>query len=102
MNNKEALAAVVSISGVSDSLLSKSLLDASIDGTELYTTVNREGIDKVAIEVLKSMLSVASISEGGFSISYDREAIKGRLTMLASQYGIDTGISPTVRGKNVW
>ena len=102
MINKAALVAVVQVSGIPDDSLVKALLDAGIIDTDQYTSDLSDDIDLVAIEVLQGLLSQPDISEGGYSIRYDRAAISKRLEFLASKQEVDITGGPTVRGINPW
>jgi len=82
MTNLDALKAVVGIDGISDNSFQKALLDVSIDGTGTYNAANKKTLDTVAVELLKNIL-VQSVSEGGYSISYDRKAIEAKILSLS-------------------
>lgn len=101
MTNKEALMAVVGFE-VSDDAIDKSLVDAGIKGAEEYTTNDAEDIDLCAIDLLQLLLSVPNVSEGGYSISYDRTAIKDRLNFLSGKHGLMNPSSPFITSKSIW
>lgn len=100
MTNKDAVIATLQITGYSDSAIDKALLDAGLNGSDTYKVDNTTGIGKVAIEVLQSMLSLASVSEGNYHVSYSLAGIKLRLDYLNTLYGLIGG--PIVRGASVW
>ncbi len=95
MTNKEALIATMQAPGYSDAAVEKALLDAEIDVGEDYAIASKATIDLIAIDVLKGMLAVASISEGGYSIGYSIEGIKLRISALETVNGIS--VQPKVR-----
>jgi len=100
MTIKDATIAALQITGYSDSAIDKALLDNGLNGALTYDSSNAKSIDLVAIEVLQGMMAVASVSEGGFSVSYSLAGIKARLDYLNAKNGITTG--PVVKGVNVW
>jgi len=81
MTNLEALKAVVQVENIPGNSFTKALIDAGIDGTATYTSSNATSINAVALEVLKGLL-ISSISEGGYSISFDRAAIEKKIAVL--------------------
>lgn len=104
MTNKEALAAVVSVS-VSDALLEKALSDSEISGSATYSKDNIAKIDSAALDVLFSVWSTPDVSEGGFSVKYDRAALKIKIEALAAKCGrtdVVTSIKPTVKKATPW
>jgi hypothetical protein len=105
MTIKEALIAELQIPGVDDALISKVLADADLSEDALYTGAMAVKVRSAAIEALLSVWTIANISEGGYSISYDRNAIKSRLLFLAGLAGrqdIIKQLTPTVTGKRPW
>lgn len=101
MTNKEAIIASLQITGYSDSAIEKALLDSGLNGGDSYETINAKSIDLAAIDVLQGMLSVSSVSEGGYSVSYSTAGIKARLEYLSAKNGL-LGAVPTVTSKSVW
>lgn len=100
MTNKNALLAVVQVA-VEDDVIEKALLDQSLNLGSTYTTTNAKAIDLAAIDVLDGILSRPDISEGGFSVRYDRTAIQKRLDALKRKQGITSG--PVIRdASNRW
>jgi hypothetical protein len=94
MTNIAALQAVLMVS-VPDNTLSKALLDAELTESDTYTSDNRLIVEACAVDILKSLLTTPNISEGGYSISFDRNAIQVRLGQL-------TGAKPTIKGVRPW
>lgn len=104
MTNKEALAAVVRVS-IPDSSYEKSMLDRDVNPAATYTKENAEAIDLCAIELLSGLLSDPDVSEGGYSIKFDRGAVQKRLISLATKHGasdILSQYSPSVTSPSVW
>lgn len=81
MTNLEALKAVVGVEGISDNSYSKALIDSGIDGTGTYSASNESVVNISAINVLENFL-LTSLSEGGYSVSYDRSAIEKKISVL--------------------
>ena len=103
MTNKEALISVLQVS-VSDNVLEKALLDSGITSGSTYTAADAENIDKCAIPILQSLLSQPNTSEGGYSISFDRNAVQARIKMLATKYDLTDYLDPvpTISSKAIW
>lgn len=102
MTNREAVLAVAGTS-VSDNSIDKALTDIGLTPSGYYTLTNASKIDLATIEVLKSIIATADISEGGYSIKYDRSAILKRITELGIKNGLpEYTARPTVRSVNVW
>jgi hypothetical protein len=104
MTLKEALAAVVSQS-VSDNVLEKALADWELLGDDLYTNSSALLVDAAAVDVLFNLWASPNVSEGGFSVSYDRTALKDKIIILATKSGrkdILSAMTPTVSGASPW
>lgn len=102
MTIKEAVIATLQITGYADGAIEKALLDSGLNGEDTYTATMKQSIGLAAIEVLQGMLSLASVSEGGYSISYSVAGIKLRLDYLNGIYGEVTDDVPTVKSPSVW
>lgn len=100
MTNKEALIAAVLVS-VPDNTLEKALVDNNILGEEDYESDAKKDIEVCAIDVLRSALMLADITEGGYSIRYDRKAIQERIDSISEGLGLSTS-APTVQGVSPW
>lgn len=104
MTNSAALVATLQ-TAVPAGSVSKALADRGIGEGDTYTSTLTESIDRAAIDILWGMLSMPDISEGGYSVRYDRTAIKARLLFLAGKYGvteITAGLQPTISSPSVW
>lgn len=101
MTNKAALVAVLQVSVPSDSA-DKVLLDAGIDGTATYSKDDASAIDLAAIDVLQGLLSTPDVTEGGYSIHFDRNAVQARLQYLCNKNGVSNPGAPVVKGVSPW
>jgi hypothetical protein len=101
MTNKEALVGVVRVS-VPDHSLEKAMIDNDVTGGSTYVKLNEKSIDLCAIDVLQGLLSEPNVSEGGYSISYDRKAVLDRLNYLNQKHGLVDAAKPTVTSKSPW
>ena len=99
MTNKEALIANVGFS-VPDNMVEKAMIDNDVTGATTYTSADAESIDLCTIPILKLVLSMPDVSEGGYRINFDRASAQKRLDDLLEDYEITKG--PTVTGKSVW
>jgi hypothetical protein len=82
MTNLDALKAVVDVDLISDNSLLKALVDADIDPTDDYSAGHKDAMDAAGVEVLKGFL-LTSMSEGGYSVSFDRKAIESKIALLS-------------------
>jgi hypothetical protein len=104
MTNKEALVAVIRVS-IPETSLEKSMLDRDIIPGDGYTKDNAKDIDLCAIELLAGLLNEPDVSEGGYSVKYDRNSVKERLLMLAKKHNatdILDQFRPSVSSPSVW
>lgn len=104
MTNKEALIAVLRVN-IPDNSLVKALLDNDVTDSETYTKTKEKSIDLCAIDLLAGLLSEPDVSEGGYSIKYDRAAVQKQLLFLAKKHNVTDIIqqySPTITSKAVW
>lgn len=88
MTNKEAIINAIGVTGWQEGTVDKALIDFAIVPTDAYQAVNASTVNKAALQVLKAMLAVASMQEGGFSVSYSVEGIKARITDLEGVTGV--------------
>lgn len=101
MTNKEALIAVLRVS-VPDNSLEKAMIDNDVSGNEQYSKSAEKSIDLCAIDVLQGLLSEPDVSEGGYSINYDRDAVKERLAYLSEKNDLVDQLKPTVKARSLW
>lgn len=104
MTNKEALIAVLRVN-VPDNTLVKAMLDRDVAEAATYSKDNSKDIDLCAIDVLAGLLSEPDVSEGGFSIRYDRNAVKEHLLFLAKKHNVTeilNQLKPSVSSPSVW
>jgi len=104
MTNKAALISELPFE-VDDNMIEKSLIDNSVDGNATYAVDNAESIDMCVVKLLQRLLSEPDITEGGYSIKFDRNAAEKRLLYLAKKYGLSDVVSdltPTITSKRVW
>jgi hypothetical protein len=102
MTNKEALIAALQLT-VDDMALEKALIDQQVTGSETYQRDNATAIDQCAIEVLQGILSAPDVSEGGYSVKYDRGAVQQRLSYLLDKNGLSNSLTPKVKdASNRW
>jgi hypothetical protein len=101
MTKKAALTASVLVD-VPDDSIEKVLIDKGITGTDNYTADDAKDVDLMAIDVLTSLLSIADVSEGGYSVRYDRKSIMDRLNFLNAKHGLVAYGRPTATMRNVW
>lgn len=101
MTNHDAIVSAIGVTGFSEIAVQKALIDGELIPTSSYDILNRKEIDLAAIEVLKGMLSIDTITEGGYTIKYSLTGVQKRLDYLTALYGINT-LRPTVRTRSIW
>lgn len=101
MTNKEALIAVCMVA-VPDASVEKALIDNDLIGDDEYSIDAKEEIDLCAIDVLKGTLALADITEGGYSVRYDRKAIQARIDAIMTDLDIAVSTEPTIDGASPW
>jgi hypothetical protein len=104
MTIKEALIAALQVTGYSEAAIDKALLDAGLNGILTYdpltdTTLTR-AVNMAALVILKGMLTVQSIEEGGYKIAYSVEGIKLRIAQIEGIYGLSE--KPTIKRRAFW
>lgn len=104
MTNKEALLAVLRIS-VPDNSLEKALTDREVTGGSTYTKDNAKNIDLCAIDIFQGLLTEPDVSEGDYSIKFDRDAVKEHLLLLAKKHDVTEILNefkPSVTAGLLW
>lgn len=71
------------------------MIDAGVVADDDYTLANQPAVRNAARMILEG-IKVSSVSEGGYSISYDKEALERQIASLSG------GGRPKVRALNVW
>lgn len=106
MTVRQALQSVIGLP-VDESTIDLALIDHDLIAIDMYNKNLSEQIGKAAVDVLLSAWNTPDITEGGYSIKHNREAIKAKLVFLAKKHGRTDVIDqletkPTVRGRSVW
>lgn len=73
---------------VDEALIEKTCIDLEIDRDSEYTLADRENVAKAAIYILQNLISLASESKDGSSMSYDVNSLKERIFNIASINGL--------------
>lgn len=105
MTTKDALVATVgTVPGIDPNSYLMALLRVNMTGAETYTATVDPFVARAAIDVLETVLSAVSISEGGFSYKIDTKAITSRIGDLIIKYGLSDLKIPgaTVRRVTKW
>jgi len=104
VTNKEAVIATIRID-VPDNSIEKALIDRDVTGGSTYTKSDAQNIALVSIDLLEGLLSQPDVSEGGFSVKYDRAAVQKQIVALAKKYDITEVIDrykPTITSQDRW
>lgn len=95
MTNTQALQATLGEYQASANALEKALTDQGLSGLDAYTAANLDQVNLAAVAVLSSIL-VSSVSEGGYSITYDRSGIEALIASLGG------GSVPKITSEKWW
>ncbi|HZF64198.1 MAG TPA: DUF6706 family protein [Chitinophagaceae bacterium] len=94
----EALMAELDEASVGTNTLEKVLATHNLPAASTYSPVDHDkAIDMCVIDILKKILSRASISEGGYSVKYDPGAIQARIADLYKKHAIEDSKSSIQR-----
>lgn len=96
MKNAAAIKSAIGISALIDQNdIEKVAIDFDIDIEADYKKSDAEKINAAAGTLLAGLYQLASVSEGGFSISFNRELAEKRIVYLSSKSG---GLFPVPEG----
>lgn len=104
MTKQEAVVATCQASVPSNSI-QLALTNRGLNGTDPYMAADQTDIELASIDVLYGLLSTPDITEGGYSIKFDRSSIQARLLFLAKKNNataIVSALAPTVTGRSPW
>lgn len=101
MTNKEALAAAISVPGITDTILEKSCIDNDITAADTYSKSNAKSIDLAAADVLSSVV-LSSLQEGGFAFGISKDAIVSRIAGLRKRWGLSDTSQPQIKDGRAW
>ncbi len=90
---------------VPNGLLEKCLIDADLEAVADYENSLEKPIAIASVQALSKLLSLASENEGGFSQSYNVEALQKRIESICNKHGIDASVyvkQPTINRLDVW
>jgi len=96
VTNTQALQATLGEYTAAATALEKALLDQGLSGLDAYSASNLTQVNLAAVAVLSSIL-VSSVSEGGYSITYDRSGIEALIAALGGGGG-----QPKVTSEKWW
>ena len=95
--NKEYLTAVLSRFGASENDIDVILIDNSLTGT---ATVDAPACKKAMYNSMTSILRAGSVSEGGYSMSWDIEAVKMWYDSLCKELGYVNVLKAQIKDKS--
>lgn len=84
MTNRDALISEIQIASVSDNAIDKAIIDLNINADGVYNYSYREDIARAALMVLKGMVAIKSIQEGGFAITFQ---VEKRILDIQTEFG---------------
>ena len=87
MTRKEALQSIIQFK-VDDNTIDKVLLDRAVDGTADYSADDRQEIDLCLADLCLVLINRPEVSEGGFSIKYDKAALRATREETLRKYDL--------------
>lgn len=90
---------------VSESLIDAELINVDLNGDSDYNSEAKVKIDKLIYNIIPQLLlAPKSITEGGFSITYDKDAMIAYYRMIAEQLGLPNNLEKNkIRDRsNLW
>ena len=88
MTNFEAISASLYPYDVDDALKEKVCIDEGLDARGDYSENFKVSVAKATIAILRNLLVLSSESNGGYSLSYDTDKLRGRIFDLARENGL--------------
>ena len=104
MTKLEALKSTINFP-LPELIFSKALIDAELDGTAEYTSLDTKADDLAALGLLFVLLTSADIKEGDYAISLDRGQLLRLYSYICSKHGVPNLLAaakPTVKAVSVW
>lgn len=83
--------------------LERLLVDADLDGSTVYTKDKAQAVKGVLVTVVSDLLAMPDVTEGGYSVKWDRTAVSIYLSQLRAELGITpvaTNGTPTVSDRS--
>lgn len=77
-------------------------IDEGVNINEEYSQQRKSVVNRVVIQLLKQLLSTASISQSGASLSFDTDALKNRISTLMQEEGLDASNYVDNKVTRVW
>ncbi|HRQ17706.1 MAG TPA: hypothetical protein PL085_11560 [Agriterribacter sp.] len=104
MTISEYITASLGRFGVSSSDVSVLLDDAGLTGADAVNDSNRTEVKRAMFNYIPLLLAGSgSVSEGGYSISYNISGIKTWYSFMAKELGLEDKLKPTVKdATNRW
>lgn len=112
MNARDAFLRIIQVGTVDDMTADLALMSAQVSPDTVVSAENYSSLEPklelAAVPVLQSLLPVSSTSEGGFSISTNKDGIKERLLFLARKHSLTEIIeqiapsAPKIKARNLW
>lgn len=110
MTNKEALIATLATPTIPENMVEKGLIDYAVDGESNYIADNRPKIDAIAIDILMKIKHIGSISEGGFSVTFNTEEVDKTIRYISSRTSTSSsgsggaigGFGGTIKAIDLW
>lgn len=81
------------------------LVDANVNGTDVYSAATALGTKTAIVKAIPELLVKADVTEGGFSVKWDKAGITTYYGMLCEELGLVNRLAktPTIQDRsNYW
>ncbi|HRY32108.1 MAG TPA: hypothetical protein P5531_03980 [Bacteroidales bacterium] len=87
---------------VDSNAISKVLVDNELSAGDPYTVNDKVAVAIVTVTLLRSLLSLSSESQGGYSQAYDRVGLQKRIDAIVDDNGLAASMSsvPRIRDRS--
>lgn len=88
MTNYDAISAAIYPYDVDENLIRKVCIDLDVDADAVYRKESKTSVAQAAISILRNLISLSSEGDSGFSLSYDTDKLRDRISTIAKENGL--------------
>lgn len=107
MTTRDYLSANISgfVSYLPPAIIDGALVSVGADPDANFTQSDRQKVDLALLEIIPKLLLTPDVTEGGYSVKYDRNAISQYYRFLCEKLGVENKLErkPTIRdASDLW
>lgn len=103
MTAKEYLTNTLSKFGVDESTIDLIIINQGIDADKEISSTDVKGLKMAMFREFSQLIPLANVTEGGYSISWNWEALRSWYSSLADDLGVSNPLKPKVKDRsNLW